>query len=455
MEILRMVEQLEKAEINYVKVEVKDIDNNQHNDFIVIIQSLNDLPKVEEALKIGSFHREYLKEEALYKYNDPHTSIFVGVKENKKEFVIQKPDYSNGMLNIVSSIQKYYQEEYQYSSINELDEYLQKYQPKHLFFMILDGLADFFIQDYSVETSFFQENYVKTLSAVYPSTTSAAIPCALSGKAPKETGWLGWENYFKELKRDVILFQGTDYFTQENLGVNIQKDYLPYNVFYHKFNVKTRELQPSFAPNGFHRLDNLLKEMVKISKQNEDTFTYIYWDEPDATLHEYGCHHQKSLDKIKELNQQLELATQQLTRDSLLIITADHGHLDVEEICLLLFSKIMQLLDRMPSNEGRCTFFSVKRGKKEEFKSIFNFYFGNYFHLMSKEDFIDAEYIGLKNIGKLNERISDFIGDYVAIATSKYYFKYDKQPFIFKSHHAGLTQMEMQTPLIIFVKKED
>jgi len=55
--------------------------------------------------------------------------------------------------------------------------------------------------------------------------------------------------------------------------------------------------------------------------------------------------------------------------------------------------------------------------------------------------------------GEPHRKISDFIGDYVAIAKSSSVFKMKynqgiRKSFEFKAHHAGITSEEMYVPLI-------
>ena len=116
-----------------------------------------------------------------------------------------------------------------------------------------------------------------------------------------------------------------------------------------------------------------------------------------------------------------------------------------------------RLLKRLPSNEGRCAFFKVKPFKKRKFKKLFNNYFGNYFTLINKNDFLKEGYLG--ETEHYNRRLDSFIGDYVGIAKKNYIFVFDPSlssdddnDLVFKSHHAGMTANELMVPLIILAK---
>ena len=68
--------------------------------------------------------------------------------------------------------------------------------------------------------------------------------------------------------------------------------------------------------------------------------------------------------------------------------------------------------------------------------------------LLSKQELYDKKLLG---DGKKHKLLDQFIGDYIAIATSNQMFSMSKErPFV--AHHAGLTKEEMEVPLIIFSK---
>jgi hypothetical protein len=161
---------------------------------------------------------------------------------------------------------------------------------------------------------------------------------------------------------------------------------------------------------------------------------------------------------LQMIDEELSIMNKKLPEDSLIIITADHGLIDVKPIYIANFKDILSLLERVPSNEGRCAFFEVKPFKRGEFVKLFNSYFGDYFTLISKNDFIEEGYLG-NNINNVNYKLDSFIGDFVAIGKKNYYFNFDpitsceaQDEMVFKSHHAGITAAEMVIPFIL-VKK--
>ena len=137
--------------------------------------------------------------------------------------------------------------------------------------------------------------------------------------------------------------------------------------------------------------------------------------------------------------------------DSVVIVTADHGHIGCEYYNLENYPSIKNLLERTTSIEPRTISFKVLEDKKEEFEIEFNKYFNNDFILLNKKQIIENKIFGT---GKNNIYFEESIGDYVAIAKSNKCIIYDSNSTIFKSHHAGLTEREMLIPIIVKEKQK-
>jgi len=368
-------------------------------------------------------------------------------------YKVIKPNYNNCILNVIASIKKHYGLDPLYNTNKDIDEILDNNNFKHIAIMVLDGMGSYIIRHNLKEDSFINSNKLKDMSAVYPPTTACAIPAICSGLEPGITGWCGWSNYFAEIDRQVIMFRNKDYFSSEKLDFDCLKA-IPYNKFFSNLPVKTFEFEPKeIDPNGSKNFRVLLKRYLNMINVEKESFSYMYWFDPDATMHLNGSYGTHSRNTLKQIDRDLSAFYKKMPNDTLIICTADHGHIDVKPIFIREFTDLTETFERDPSNEGRTTFFKIKEDKKDEFKNLFNYHFDEYFMLLTKEEFINGGYLG-PNIDKINPRYDSFIGDYVSIATDKYYFDYeynykDKKHLVFKSHHAGMTANEMMVPLVI------
>lgn len=143
------------------------------------------------------------------------------------------------------------------------------------------------------------------------------------------------------------------------------------------------------------------------------------------------------------------------TSDSLLIITADHGLLDIDnDIKLNEIKELDDCLRHLPGIEPRAVAFYVKPEKKKDFKRIFNQYFGTEYILLTADEYIEQGYLG---DGQEHSKLREFLGDFIAIAVGTTILQYETPEGVeapsFVAHHAGLSEKEMLVPLIIYSNK--
>ncbi len=201
-----------------------------------------------------------------------------------------------------------------------------------------------------------------------------------------------------------------------------------------------------FHENAFHSLEEMNERILNYSKEEGKKFIYAYYDEPDHTLHEVGT----DSPKIKEWLQTINKSTEKLCREleeSLVIVVADHGHINSQAITLSEYKDLFSLLKRDLSIEGRACNFFIKDGEQEKFKTLFHQYFKEDFLLYSKEQVKKESLFGR---GEEHLRFDETLGDFLAIATHNKYFRYNENSVDLKSMHAGITEDEILVPFILY-----
>lgn len=133
--------------------------------------------------------------------------------------------------------------------------------------------------------------------------------------------------------------------------------------------------------------------------------------------------------------------------DALVIVTADHGLVDVQWRFLADCPELESCLVRMPSIESRAMSFFIKPGMESRFETAFEKHFGDCYLLLSKAQVLDKRLFGE---GVPHPLAAGFIGDYLAIATGGIGIECapPAQHHPFKAAHAGLTKAEMHVPFI-------
>ena len=380
---------------------------------------------------------------------------------------ILMPNYNNCILNLITSILKNYKVETKYKSLEKTDKLLEK-KYKNVVLIILDGMGENILKNIS-PNGLFLKNKIDNITSVYPSTTTAAMTTYYSGKPPIETGWIAWSQYFKEYGRNIDVLPETDSYTGEKLKVKNLKisDIIGYKTIYEQIEesnkkIKTYEIMPSYCVKKARitvtadTLEEMCDSIITICKNPEEKFVMVYNDNPDAIIHKNGCYSKETKEFILNAENNFENMLQELQNsNTLIILSADHGHQDINEtIDILELNEIQECLSMPATLESRMIGFFVKPEKREEFENRFNKLFKNKYILYSKQELLKNNLLG---DGNKHKKIDDFIGDYVAIAISDtiiklgtYLSREMKHQEEKKSTHCGLTKNEMEVPLIAF-----
>ena len=364
------------------------------------------------------------------------------------------PDYEKCLTNLTNSILKYFDIKPYHKTLKELDKVLEENNYDNVVLLIYDGMGSNIMDRNLDEKSFLRINKVTDIKAVFPPTTTASTNSLLSGLNPCEHGWLGWDLYFKEIDETVTMFlntkKDTDILVSEE---NIAHKYFSYKSIIDLINEKYKafKLMP-FGDNAYNDLADLNNKVINLCKEKGKKFIYAYYDEPDHTTHNEGTDSNITVKLYEEIDKSTkELCEKLKDTNTLVIVTADHGHINSEDITLSDYKDIFCLLKHDISIEGRACAFFIKEGKTQEFEQLFNKYFKDDFILYTKEEVIKNKLFGK---GTENKYFKDSLGDYLAVAITNKYFRYNENSVKLTSMHAGITEDEILVPLII-IGKED
>ena len=361
--------------------------------------------------------------------------------------------YKNSIVNFTAALMKNYNLPTTYEP-SALVEFLLSKKYKHVVLMVLDGMGRHIIDKNCNNGSILKTHQVMNLNSVYPPTTVAATTAFTTGLAPIESGWLGWHLYLNNEDPSITLFKNEINATKEKFTKFNVEDLLPRNYWYNNLKrAKHYTIYPAWGENGVETLSEAFNKVQEICNKEESNFTYLYWDEPDALMHEYGTTSQIVKVKLLEIEEQVEKLANELPNETIVLITADHGLIDVEPIELSNYPDFEDCLTKPFAGEGRFAQFYVKKGMQSTFEELFNKYFAESFMLMTKQEFIKSQMAGLNAVNSITQYA---LGDYVAIGTGNYYFteKLSDDDLIFKAHHAGITPEEMETCVILLKRKD-
>ena len=320
---------------------------------------------------------------------------------------------------------------------------MQNTHNKNRLVMILDGMGVSVMKKMLDKKGFFYQHLSDIEQAIIPATTVAATTAYQTGKMPWETGFIGWAQYFSETDEVIEIFRNTNLYTGEISKMPQHTRILPCKTIVQEMvdkGLSAFEIMPGFAPGGFDTFDEWLNHIINLCNKETDAYIYAYWTEPDAALHDFGSKDSTPKKLLREMEYKIEKAFQKIHNKTEILITADHGHTDVEHLFVEDYPDIAECLLHPISLESRCVSFFIKPKHTELFQNLFNKYFGKYFKLVTKDVF-EKEYLHAKKHIR-------FIGDFVALATDKYELKQNHNCQLLKSNHAGITKEELEIPII-------
>lgn len=375
------------------------------------------------------------------------------------------PNYDHCILGTMSSILKNYNVECACKSNEALDKILSEKKYKNIIFMILDGLGEYNLNEIS-KNGFFKQNQIDCVTSVFPSTTTAALPAYYSGKAPYETGWIAWSQYFKEYGRALDTFSHKESYLGDYIKKPLKDVFetdMNYKSIFYQIeeaspDVKAFEVQPEYAEKRAKRsirannIDELIFTIEDIVTMPSNNFILAYSDNPDGLLHKFGTDSVEAKEFVLDAEKKIKDLRAKLGDDSLIIVTADHGHKNITNAYTILdYPELMECLIIPPSLESRCLSFWVKEEMKDIFVQRFNSLFEKNFWLMTKEEFLDK--YKMLGTGKKHKKIDDFIGNYIAISVDGSMMRIETylaegKP-LKKSTHCGLSKEEMEVPIIV------
>lgn len=224
------------------------------------------------------------------------------------------------------------------------------------------------------------------------------------------TDGFGWDMYFKDINKTVTVFTNKIKDTNKDAeNYNIIQRNLPYKridtlIQENNEEVNTTMLFP-FGENKYETIEDMIDRIEDICKNKQKNFIYAYVDNPDTTMHGTGTNSIETKSIIKLLNDEIEKLSKNV-KDTVIIVIADHGHINSSKVNLEDYKDLKQMLERDISIESRACAFFVKEGLKEKFEKLFNKYFARDFILLTKQEVIDKKVFG---IGKENGLFRDAI----------------------------------------------
>lgn len=365
-----------------------------------------------------------------------------------------RPNYNESIVNVVNSVERYFNVKESHPTLKYLDDFLLRSNCKNVVLVLFDGLGYNILKKNKDVCPFLNKYLKRSVSSVFPTTTMAARTSIESGLNPVEHGWMGWDMYFKDFDKVITLtknvIKGTN---QKPVDYHVARTLLKYESITQKINKIDNcyaEKLTIYSNHPAEKLNRLTRKIKKITKRKEKTYTYVYYNEPDHSMHNTGTDSKETKKYLKKIDKWFSKLCSKL-KDTTIIAIADHGHINTSYVTLEQYPNIMKMIDGDVSIDNRACSFRIKKEYKKEFGYAIKKILKNDFIYYTKEDMIKEKLYGN---GIENKYYREGLGDYFAIGISDVSIRQFFKTKTHASSHSGLTEDEVLVPLILYSKKD-
>jgi len=396
--------------------------------------------------------------------------------EPKKFGELYLPSYDGrSILNLTSLILTHYGSKSATMALN-----FSKELQNTMVVIIVDGLGYLQLKEARkrlsiVDAALSKAQTFEAMTTVFPSTTSTVLTSFNTGLPPAQHGIIGFSMFVKELGAVVntITFspaseKGEGAFESSGL----QASYLyPQKTIYQELSslgVKSKVFTPNYLANTvlsralyngaekfkFSQLSDMFVNIRKelLQKTSEPRFITAYWSGVDTISHKYGPMSDEHDAEISAFFFMLfsQLVEKCAGAGATLIVTADHGHVNIPEGCFHDLSSDYELLSNLaipPTGDSRALFLFPKNEHSNE---VIQKRFSETSVILDKKEAIE---LGLFGVKELSPSVSSRLGDKLVLPFKQHSYVYRYPTFEYKpmiGNHGGLSQEELLIPLLVY-----
>lgn len=323
---------------------------------------------------------------------------------------------------------------------------------RQIVLLVLDGLGWEQLKERSHIAPRLAAMEGSAITTVIPSTTATALTSLTTGTAPARHGVVG---YRLRVEGDQVL-NVLRWRTPEGdaRGRVAASDFQPLLAFEGTHPpVVTRS---EFVHTGFTtahlsgvrlcgwRMASTLVVAVRDLLRAGERFVYAYYDGVDKVAHEYGLGEAYEAE-IGAADRLVEDLVEALPPGATLVVTSDHGQVDVGDRIEALAPEVMELT-RLLSGEGRFRWLHAREGAAPDLAEAAAARHGHHAWVRTRRQAEVEGWFG----GPLSARVSARLGDVVVAVNQPIALldPADTGEVTLRSRHGSLTGAEMWVPLL-------
>ena len=356
--------------------------------------------------------------------------------------------------------------------------------------LLIDGLGWDHWSDYAIQFDPFRRlsaaGVVAPLTTIFPSTTAAALTTINSGLTPRQHGLPAWFVYFDEIDKIAATLpftpmgeRGPDRLLADGVDPTMLFDGEPIYPQLEAAGVATYTfIRNTYAQSVYSKLvhrgsttvpfinasDLAVNLRSAIAETAGPAYFYVYWDAIDAISHEYGPRSPQFVAEINSfahtLQQELIQNTDpQAAEQTLLLVTADHGHLRIDPDDTLYLNQFDELTARfrrgrdgapiLPWGSPRDVYLAIEKDSVGLVRDFLSEQLDGRARVMTSADALAANMFGR---GDMHPKLRQRIGDLIVLPRNQQLIWYEHsagQRYTLQGTHGGLSEAEMLIPFAV------
>ncbi|ABS03036.1 alkaline phosphatase family protein [Kineococcus radiotolerans] len=299
-------------------------------------------------------------------------------------------------------------------------------EARRICLVLVDGMGDLALRSRSGHAPTMRrwraDGLHRPLTAGFPTTTATSMGLLGTGLTPGGHGLVGYE--VLDPDRDVLLNE-----LQWDAAVDPRR-WQPRTTLFQRIAAAgvdvVRVAPPHFDGSGLteaalrggrfvgtpDRLEARVDAAVSAVRSAPHQLTYLYWGKLDSTGHGEGVDSTAWVAELERVDEALAALARRLPRGTLLVVTADHGMVDVapsQRVDLALEPEL-SLGVRHAGGEPRAVQLYTEAGAAPEVAAAWRARFG-----ASAEVVLRSEAVAAGWFGPVEERVAGRIGDVLAV----------------------------------------
>lgn len=323
--------------------------------------------------------------------------------------------------------------------------------------ILVDGLGSSNLKAAGAHAGFLNSKPSTAASCFFPATTSTSIVSFATGKPPWETGFIGYQIYDRAtvLRRNLLNgwesqqeakdFQKLETVSEMAVSNSIEIHTVAPSAYRDSgFTAATMRGSDFHGTKSIAERFDKAKDLLADSKQK---IIYLYIPELDQIAHAKGWKSQTWLNQLEDVDGYIAKLTSGLRKDSGIIVTADHGIVDVPHSSHIYLDDFLSQDDLLDvGGDTRSLFLYLRNQSAVDARIVqLDAVLGESCYVVNPKMLIEAGY------WKEN-RDPELVPDIVVMAKKEvalYHRGFAKKKSLeMIGHHGSISQQEMSIPLI-------